>query len=91
MIPVSDSFEVHGYFEEFVCAETYKFLGIRLLSEPGRALGSDGMVTLTITEPLQLLKGYKCVPITILASPEQPRRVIAMVQAICGKTKRTNE
>jgi hypothetical protein len=78
-------FEVKGYFEEFIDASTYRFLGIRFLDSPGqRQLGSSGMITRTLIEPLQLLKGYKRIPVTIKSGT----RVICMVQAICGRQRK---
>lgn len=79
--------EVLGFVEEFDDAETFKPLGSRRLSEPDRPCGSPGRKEYEITEPLHLLKGYRQVPVTIRASAEHPRRVIATIQVICGKKK----
>ena len=84
-IPQNNEFHVAGFFEEFIDAETYKFLGIREVAEPDRPLGAPGRTCFTLTEPLHLVKGYKKKPVVL--KPGQ--KVYAMVQMICGQKKDT--
>lgn len=86
--PDDCAFEVLGFFEEFVDADTYKFLGIRMVDKPDRPLASDGRIEITLTEPLHLQKtNHKAEPVVVKASKEFPRRVFAMLQVISGRTK----
>ena len=81
-------FEVHGYWEEFACAATFRFLGTRLVEKPERSCGSPGTVEMTLTEPVALRRGFKSV--TLKASKEKPVRVLSTFQMICGRVKNNN-
>lgn len=83
-IPTDCPFEILGYIEEFDDAETFKSLGFRRVPEPDRPTGSPGRKEYVLTEPLNLLKGYRQIPVAIKSG----RRVIASIQIICGKEKR---
>jgi len=87
LIPTNCPFEILGYIEEFDDAVTYKPLGFRKIAEPDRPCGSPGRREILLTEPLSLLKGYKETPVVVRASCDYPRRVMAMIQIICGKMK----
>jgi len=86
--PVNCEFEVLGFEEEFQDGETFKMLGTRQLAEPDRPCGSPGRRLYELTAPVDLLKGYKQTPVTIQASRERPRKVIATIQIKCGRTVR---
>lgn len=79
-------FEVHGFFEELLEPGTGKVIGSREIPEPTRPLGSQGRIEFDITETLTLTKGLKTV--TLKASPKKPKRVVGMIQAICGRVKK---
>jgi len=83
--PDTCPFEVFGFVEDLVCAETYKALGSRPVAELTRPTGSPGMITFTLTENVILTKGMK--QILIKASSQRPRRVIGTIQILCGRTK----
>jgi len=89
--PVNCQFEVLGFTEEFQDGETFRMLGTRTLEEPDRPCGSPGRRLYELTAPLDLLKGYKQIPVTIKASPEHPRKVIATIQIMCGREVRKSE
>jgi len=86
--PVNCEFEVLGFEEEFQDGETFRMLGTRQLAEPDRPCGSPGRRLYELTAPVDLLKGYKQTPVTIQASRERPRKVIATIQIKCGRTVR---
>lgn len=86
--PAECKFEVFGYFEEFIDAETYKFLGIRHVEKPDRDIGAPGRIEVTLTEPLHLVRtNHKQSPVVVKASKESPRKVIAMLQVLTGRTR----
>jgi len=82
-------YDVFGFWEEIICAESHRLLGSRSVDVPSYPLGSTGMRTQTLSQDTVLIKGSKHV--TIKASPQRPRQVITMIQAICGKVKVQNE
>lgn len=85
--PATCPFEVHGFFEDWVDADTLKPMGSRMLpciEAPG-PLGSTGIKKWTLTEPVTLTKGFKTV--TVKASRKKPRRVMTMTMILCGKQK----
>ena len=86
-VPVDCEFEIIGYIEEFDDPQTRKMLGFRPIAEPDRPCGSNGRREITITEPLELFKGYMKKPVTIKASKQSPRVVVGMIQIICGRKK----
>jgi hypothetical protein len=83
--PIDFPFEVFGFYEELLDAETFAVLGVRNVTEPARPLGSPGTIELWLTEPVELRKGLNY--ITVKASPKRPRKVRATLQAYCGKLK----
>lgn len=83
--PEDCPFENAGFFEEFLEPESGKLIGIRVLKEATRPLGSDGRTELVITEEMWLKKGHRRV--ILKASPQKPKRVVSMIQVLCGFTK----
>jgi len=85
--PATCPFEVLGFFEDFVDLDTFKSLGSRALNvdQAPRLTGSPGILTLVLTEPVTLVKGFR--QVTVKASPRKPRRVLSTIQILCGKTK----
>jgi len=83
--PEDCPFEVLGFREDLMDAVTGVMLGTREITEPDRPLGSNGVKEYTITETIVLKKGHK--EFTLKASPQRPRRVLGMIQILCGKTK----
>jgi len=80
----SERFEIHGYFVEYMDAETSKCYGFTLMDEQGDwKLGYWGRRYETLTAPIQLTKGIK--PYFLNASPARPIKVFKMCQAICGR------
>jgi len=86
--PSTFPFEVLGFFEEFLDAETHKFLGVRSIEFPDRPVGAAGWKNYTLTSPLDLVKGYKKAPVTVRASKTKPRKVIGMIQVLCGRQRK---
>jgi|KBSSwiStaDraftv2_1062776.scaffolds.fasta_scaffold2271502_2 hypothetical protein len=84
--PADCPFEVLGYREDLMDAMTGKLLGTREIPEPDRPLGSNGMKEYTITEAIVLKRGHK--EFILKASPQRPKRVVGMIQILCGKVKR---
>jgi hypothetical protein len=87
--PAECPFEVIGFAEELVDADTNQVLGSRPLAMPTRKTGSEGMLTYLLTENTPLEKGWKKTPTVVKASPQKPRRVNGMIIILCGKTKGT--
>lgn len=86
MNPNEEIFEVIGYYEEFLDAYNYAYLGQRAVVSPeGRKFGHAGQQVLEITQPLVLTKGYNTV--TLQASPSRPLSVVTMLQKTTGKQK----
>ncbi len=84
-IPADCPYEILGYFEELTDCATGKGLGSRRIAEPDRPCGSPGMKTFDLTEDVHLTKGMK--EVVVKASPKRPRRVMAMIQILCGRIK----
>lgn len=88
--PETFPFEVLGFFEELILkggggAYGYKLLGTRRIPRLTRLPGSDGRITVILTEPVALDKGHKTV--RVKASKEHPLECFSMLQIICGKAK----
>ena len=89
--PADSPFEVLGFFEEYIqfneASGESKLLGYKLLNvdEAPRPLGSDGRLSLTLTEPVTLRKGTR--EVVVKASKSNPITVFSMVQARCGQAK----
>ena len=78
--------EVFGFFEEYADAETGYCYGTRRIEGlPDRPMGYAGRREFTITENMTVKRGPK--DYVIKASPKAPRRIAAMLQALCGRTK----
>ena len=84
--PADCPFEVLGFREDLMDAKTGKMLGTREIIDPDRPLGSNGLKEYIITEPIVLKRGPN--EFTLKASPQRPRRVIGMIQLLCGRTKK---
>ena len=85
----SDTFEVHGYYEELTVriGERIKFLGTRDIDDPSpRQLGIAGAVEYRFEQDLELDRGHKRV--TVRASKEKPIRARGVAQAKCGRALR---
>lgn len=80
-------FEMNGYAEEFLGVEFNEFLGMRFFKEcpEGRLLGSAGRIVYDLTEPIELVKGYK--KNVVRASKKRPIKVATMIQIIGGRAK----
>lgn len=78
-------FEVLGFMERLIYADTHKALGTRRLEKPNRPLGSDGLKEYLITENTILNKGHK--EFLLKASKTRPVKVIGILEPICGWEK----
>jgi len=79
-------FEVLGFYEDLIDAETSKCYGHRRVEAPTRPLGAAGMgEVFTITENLELTKGHRTV--ILKASSEKPKRVVGRICILCGHVK----
>lgn len=92
--PETFPWEVHGFFEELILknaggAYGYQLLGTRRIPRLTRLPGSDGRITVFITESLTLDKGHKTVQVK--ASKERPLECFSMLQIICGRSKKPFE
>jgi len=83
-------YEIVGFYEEFIALDLLtgygaRTLGTRRVETLDRVLGAAGRTELTLTEPLVLTKGAK--QVTVKASKENPVKVAAMLQILCGFSK----
>lgn len=78
-------FEVLGFSEDLIDANTREYYGSRRMEAPTRPLGSPGMLKYSITENLTLQKGHK--QVVLKASPKRPKQVVGIINIICGREK----
>ncbi len=79
-----------GFFEEFVEAgygeRRPRGFGVRVVKEQGgRKLGAEGRLTLTLTEPVELVRCFRNV--TLKASVKKPVKVVTYLYPIQGRMK----
>lgn len=78
-------YRVHGFFEELVDVDTNKVYGVRVHRQATRPLGSLGREVQVLTQDEWLHKGTR--QVLLRASKAKPKKVWAMLQAICGSLK----
>jgi len=92
--PAAYDCEVYGFYEELIEETPGTAFGFRLLGTrpvgglPDRPVGSDGLRTITITEPIILSKGHK-LNVRYAASKDRPLVCRSMIQPLCGPPKKT--
>jgi hypothetical protein len=78
-------FEVLGFYEDLTDADTREYYGSRRIESPDRPVGSPGMCEHIITENLVLQRGHR--QNTLKASSKRPKRVVGVINILCGRTK----
>jgi hypothetical protein len=76
-------FSTEGFFEDFMEADTAKYLGKRTIEWPDRVMGSTGLIDDTLTAPIVLKRNMK--EVTYKASEASPLKVRRMIVPLCGR------
>ena len=80
----SDTFEIHGYFVEYLDFDTYECYGYQVIPDQGDwQLGYAGKRLEKLTAPVTLTKGTK--QVVLKASENRPIVVTKMCHAMCGR------